>query len=147
MTAAKRPHPNSVANLKKWPKGVSGNPSGRPKADPELTAKIHQLAPSAVRRLEELMASENDRVALAAALAIIERALGKPAAADDGKPGSDLSDREKDGMIESLQMLYDSAAHDVRQLQENNAELVRRLGGERPLGDGVALIPPPEGGL
>ena len=62
-------------------KGKSGNPSGRPKQtqqELDLIKACREKTPKALDKLESLMDSENEGVALKASLAIIERAYGKP---------------------------------------------------------------------
>jgi Family of unknown function (DUF5681) len=71
----RRQHPN----LRPWPKGVSGNPKGRP---PQLTA-IQQLARTyteeAIQALIEIMRKgKSDMACVAAAVAILDRGWGKP---------------------------------------------------------------------
>ena len=64
-------------------KGESGNPSGRPKKDPE-TEKIFKAAePKAARKLIELMDHEDPKVALAAADKVLDRSIGKPTQAHE----------------------------------------------------------------
>jgi hypothetical protein len=58
--------------------GQSGNPGGRPKMPEDLQAKIRDLCPVAVGRLQEHMASSDARISLDACKAILERAYGKP---------------------------------------------------------------------
>ena len=62
--------------------GVSGNPTGRPKRTPKEVSLIdvcRAKSPEALAVVENLMStSRNDRVRMDAALAIIERAHGKP---------------------------------------------------------------------
>ena len=76
-------------------KGKSGNPGGRPKE----TAAVRELAKShgakAIERLVELMASENERTAVAACEAILNRGYGRPAQAltlsgDEDRPAVQL---------------------------------------------------------
>jgi hypothetical protein len=63
------------------PKGVSGNPSGRPaitQADYDLRDLCRQKTPAALSQIESIMLnSEKDAVKLNAAIFIIERAYGK----------------------------------------------------------------------
>lgn len=67
---------------KRFAAGKSGNPSGRPKRTPEeldLIAACKKKAPEALCVINRLMVeSENDRLRMDAALAIIERGYGKP---------------------------------------------------------------------
>ena len=74
---------------------VLGNPGGRPKrtADElDLIAACKSKSPEALRIIEQLMtASGDDRIRLAAALAVVERGYGKPTqpttlAGGDGGP-------------------------------------------------------------
>lgn len=51
-----------------FPKGVSGNPGGRPKVDPEILAALHAGNMGALHRLWKLMHSRNERIALTATL-------------------------------------------------------------------------------
>lgn len=67
-----------------WVKGVSGNPKGRAPMTGEIAEVMelaYQHAPSAFRRMLELMKSTDERVALAAAEKVLDRACGKPAQA------------------------------------------------------------------
>lgn len=64
-----------------WPKGVSGNPKGRPKKTPEAR-EVEKLArASSAAALDTVLSimqsGDGDRVRLAAALAVIERGIGK----------------------------------------------------------------------
>jgi hypothetical protein len=72
-----------------WRPGQSGNPSGN-SAEYGVAIKLaRRAAPKAVRRLIDLMDSEDERVAAVACNAILDRALGKPR----------ISEEEKDDLV------------------------------------------------
>ena len=62
-------------------KGQSGNPGGRPKVDAEIRELARQHCVSAIERLVLAMANEDDRIAITAASALLDRGIGKPAQA------------------------------------------------------------------
>ena len=55
-------------NPKPWPKGVSGNPGGRPKGDKELREACRQNAGKAIQALLAALQSPRERVTAAAIL-------------------------------------------------------------------------------
>ncbi len=57
-------------------KGVSGNPGGRTPVSPEVREALKALTMPAVKRLGELINSENERVALGALNSALDRNLG-----------------------------------------------------------------------
>jgi len=59
-------------------KGKSGNPGGRPQVRGEVRELAQSKAPRAFKRLIELMESKDQRVAMAASNAVLDRAYGKP---------------------------------------------------------------------
>jgi hypothetical protein len=64
---------------------VSGNPSGH-SGEYGVAIKLAQRAsPTAMRRLIELMDSEDERVAAVACNAILDRAFGRPKVAEETK--------------------------------------------------------------
>ena len=62
----------------RFQKGRSGNPHGRPKVEGEVRELAQRYGRAAIERLVELMNSENERVAVVAAQAVLDRAYGKP---------------------------------------------------------------------
>ena len=60
-------------------KGKSGNPGGRPKDVAEVRSLARQHGPGAIEKLAELMGSDNERTAVAACEAILNRGYGRPA--------------------------------------------------------------------
>jgi hypothetical protein len=64
-------------------KGRSGNPGGRPRIEGEIRALAQQHGPAALERIVQLMKSENERVAVVACQAVLDRAYGKPPQAID----------------------------------------------------------------
>lgn len=58
--------------------GQSGNPNGRPKKAQQIVEKAQDNADKALTALLELMSSTDERVKLQAAMAILDRGLGKP---------------------------------------------------------------------
>ncbi len=62
-----------------WLPGRSANPGGRPGLPDVIKATLRELSPRAVERLGELLDSEDERIQLEAAKAILDRHLGRPA--------------------------------------------------------------------
>lgn len=60
--------------------GVSANPGGRVKIDPEVKEILRAATPKAARRLVEMIDSKSEKIALAACNSILDRILGKPEA-------------------------------------------------------------------
>ncbi|MEW5705127.1 MAG: hypothetical protein AB1781_11175 [Pseudomonadota bacterium] len=81
----------NLANLTPWAKGVSGNPSGRKKIPTDVRDLAVKNTPRAFARIVELIESKDERVALMAAKEIIDRAYGKPAAADDDRKDASVT--------------------------------------------------------
>ena len=63
----------------RFAKGHSGNPGGLPTIVAECKSLALSHCPRAIERLSELIESSDERVAVAAATAILDRGIGKPA--------------------------------------------------------------------
>lgn len=63
----------NTGNLKPWGKGVSGNPSGRPKTPQVLKDNLEVAA----KKLVKLLSSDDEKIQLSAAKDILDRVLGK----------------------------------------------------------------------
>lgn len=76
----------------RWSKGQSGNPGGRPKEVIEIRDLARQYTSEAIKRLAEIMRSDNERAAVAAINALIDRGWGKAMQAMEvtGKDGAPL---------------------------------------------------------
>lgn len=103
------------ANLKPFQKGQSGNPSGRPKQNKDVAEVARENAEKAIRRLAKLVDSDDDRVALAAAQAVLDRAVGKPvqsinSTVENKRDIRDLSGRELDERIDAALRRIESIA-------------------------------------
>ena len=70
-----------------WQKGESGNPGGRPREEAEVKALAREHTRAAVDRLAHWLQSENAKASVAAAIALLDRAYGKPAQAVTGGDG------------------------------------------------------------
>lgn len=60
--------------------GVSANPGGRVKIDPEAKEILKAATPRAARRLVEMIDSKSEKIAIVACNSILDRILGKPEA-------------------------------------------------------------------
>lgn len=65
--------------MSKFKPGQSGNPGGRPKFDGGVRELAQRNCPKAIQTLVKLMDSKDERVAMAASEAVLNRGLGKPA--------------------------------------------------------------------
>lgn len=84
MTAGK---PKGKPRGKPFAKGQSGNPAGRPKEAAEVKDYARQFQTEAIDRLVHWMRSDSPKASSAAAMAILDRAVGKPAQAVTGEGG------------------------------------------------------------
>ena len=69
--------PNSLANLKPAKKGEVRNPHGGPKTPPDVKEALQAMLPQAVKRLGELLMSDNEKIAVQAVQVVFDRNLGK----------------------------------------------------------------------
>jgi hypothetical protein len=84
------PENTTASGRGRWAKGISGNPGGRPRAERQVRELAQTYGPRAIRRLAQLMRSSNERVAVAAASALLDRGYGKPPLAVTGADGAPL---------------------------------------------------------
>lgn len=102
-----------------WKKGQSGNPGGRPKVVAEVTELARKHCPAAIARLVKIMGkSKDERVVVAACVAILDRGCGKPAQAvsvsgEGGGPIEVNSKLDVSGLsVEQLRTLASIQLHD-----------------------------------
>lgn len=69
---------NGRGGATRWKKGFCPNPGGRPTVVAEVRQLAQQHAPAAIGRLVVLMGSADERVSVAAASALLDRAVGRP---------------------------------------------------------------------
>ena len=77
MSAANSEETAKTTRGKPFQKGQSGNPRGRPRADPRAREMLKANTLKAVKTIIALLSSESDKVALMAAQTILDRAWGK----------------------------------------------------------------------
>ncbi len=97
-----------IANLKPFPKGVSGNPGGRPKG---IAAKAREHTDKAVEVLAKALDSPDERVRVTAAEKLLDRGYGKPLTmtADVTKRLDDWTDDDIDAAISAIKASLPSA--------------------------------------
>jgi hypothetical protein len=61
-----------------WKPGQSGNPGGKPKSEFDLPRACREHAAEAVQRILTAMRNPDDKIAVPAAVAILDRGFGKP---------------------------------------------------------------------
>ena len=66
-----------------WKPGQSGNPNGRPKIASEVKELARAQCPKAMRRLIELVDSDDERVAFMACKELLDRGWGRAPRADE----------------------------------------------------------------
>jgi len=120
-----RLHPAMRARL--WKPGQSGNPAGHSGEYGAAIKLAQRAAPKAMRRLIELMESDDERVAAVACNSILDRAFGKPRA--PGEEKDDFVTRVEAMSSEERLALADEILEKGRQLvllQEARVKRERR---------------------
>ena len=109
-----------IENLKPWPKGISGNPGGRPKRDlsSEIAQAVFENNPAAIfRAMTRALCKGDARIFKALA----DRAYGKI---------KETAERDASETVERLlagrQRALESLSHE--ELQEQRLQLRRQLG-------------------
>ena len=73
-----KPKRGGAANLIPRRKGDPGLPgAGRPKTPPDVKQALAAMLPAAVKRLGELLLSDNEKIAVQAVQVVLDRNLGK----------------------------------------------------------------------
>lgn len=108
---------------RQWQPGQSGNPSGQSGLYGETVRLAREAAPDAIRRLIELMGSQDERVAAVACNAILDRAFGKPKdyepEADDPEAQEREGEKAREEIMRRLDRLH--AEHQRREGERNRA--------------------------
>jgi len=102
-----------------WLPGQSANPGGRPGVPEEIRATLRELSPRAVERLGELLDSDDERIRLKAAKAILDPHLGRPAIQADVS----LSGGSGDGYLAALLEVARRRALEPIMLEDVEVEL------------------------
>ena len=79
----------SRADKGRFAPGVSGNPGGRPKLPAEIKEMFQAKGPEALEVLTRCLQSGDDRVAMMAAQAILDRGYGRPTQSIDANINDD----------------------------------------------------------
>lgn len=118
-----KPGRGRLANLRPFPKGVSGNPGGRPKADPQVTAALEAGNLAMLELLWKHAHSKNEAISLRAVEAWLAKSLPDAKVLELSGPGggpipiSEVRNR----LAEKLAKLLGVADEAPRELELNPA--------------------------
>lgn len=103
-------------------KGVSGNPSGRPKQDPEVKEIFKAALPHAAERLVQLIDSRKELVAIKAIEIIFDRTQGKApqAVSMDLTGGLDIRAQIRAVLLERANCLSNDDKDEKTQLNDGH---------------------------
>jgi hypothetical protein len=80
------PHRFGPGNPYAFKKGTCPNPGGKPKEGADVIALARELSPDAVRSLHKIaMRGKSERARIEAAVALLDRAFGKPKVTVEGE--------------------------------------------------------------
>lgn len=102
--------------LKPWQPGQSGNPGGMKKTPPDIKEALAAMLPAAVKRLGELLLSDNEKIAVQAVQVVLDRNLGKAIAT-------------------KIDVKADLGAMHLQLLEEIRARRAERIGAPAPMVD------------
>ena len=99
--------------------GVTGNAGGRPKVPMDVRSALAAGSLAAAQRLVELIKSEDERVALSASTALLDRVLGKAPASLEVTSGPAEADLDRmQRAVASLTIDHLAAVHDSEGLHD-----------------------------
>ena len=87
-TAPARPRPSPP---NPWKPGQSGNPKGRAPSPVDIAALAREHGPRCIEVAADLLDSDDERIRLAAATALLDRGFGKPVQTLSGEDGAPLT--------------------------------------------------------
>jgi hypothetical protein len=82
-----------------WPKGVSGNPSGRAKVPEHVKSAARAHTELAIATLAEVCQTGTDGARVSAAVALLDRAWGKPEQHVDLSTTDDTADELRQAIV------------------------------------------------
>ena len=136
-------HPNSLANLKPFPPGVSGNPAGRPKAGAVIAEWMDAMAAYTPEQLREVMGDPSAPAAKVAAartwldgISSDRNAAGSPIA---GAEVDRICDRTDGKPQQRVELKHDGTLRTVADGQSEATRLLGEIG--EALGAGPAATP------
>ncbi len=103
--------PKKKATGRPFVKGQSGNPSGKPKANREITEMCREAGPDIIKRLIQIAQSGDEEYALPAMKELLNRGYGKSENISSIKieSGENLTDDELTARIAELEAKLGSA--------------------------------------
>jgi hypothetical protein len=111
--------------------GVTGNPGGRPKTPTDVRSALEAGSLAAAQRLVELINSQDERVSLAASMALLDRVLGKAPASVEVTSGpaeadwARIQEAWQSLAVAHLEAVHGSAGiHDLRDVPTEALEAV-----------------------
>jgi hypothetical protein len=73
-----RPRGSPGGTPASWKPGQSGNPAGRPKPEVDIAALARKHGPRCIEVAARLLGSKDEKMRLAAAIALLDRGFGRP---------------------------------------------------------------------